>query len=1224
MLIGIIPRFSLSLNAKAAEDEISGKTISILGASISTYANTSNGEAAQTTNSTIYNNVSYYPNSVVDDVELGDTWWMQVCEDMNLRLLVNNSWSGSSLLHTRNGTEGAYIDRCVQLHDDTGENAGEEPDIIAIQLGTNDFQYYKDTLGTSDINYSALISKNESGIYEYATPTTSLEAAAIILHKISVRYPNAEVYFLNISQRVDGTDALIQSFNADLKRVVEHFGAHIVDIYGSVITMDEFETYIGDGRVHPNELGMDAYSEAFKRALVDNSFYDISSHKVHFDLSGVTANYGDDKITLSGDALDIILKSDDSIQVSVVMGGADITDTVYSNGRIFIDNIYADVSIKAVSYHESKEYRWGFDGTDLAAHIGDNTLIRKSGTISEGVFYSTRYNLKSAVVLKHDRLWSVEWKCEGTWKNSSSSTGGRMFSSTSVNAEYNARYIFKSSVKWIIALGEKTKAGSHNYGIALADYGIDGSENHVYRLENRIADDGTNMVYLLVDGKEIGPMNNYYIGTTNQNQTSDWLSGKDFTFPHMGTDTHGFSNCSIEYVSVNECTHNYNNGICTACGAEHPNLGNYKGKVISILGASTSTFDGYIPKADGFNLEHRPRYPQSNLLTDVNDTWWMQIINQLDAKLGINDSWAGSTVYWGENMTTKNSDNGEKAAMASLTRIQNLGSNGTPDVIFFFGGGNDIGKGVTLGSFDPVYAPTEVDLTATEWDTFADAYVAAIMRMQHYYPNAEIVAMITYAMPYYVPSEKLDTFAPVMKEICDHYGVECVDLRDSGVTFDMLPDNVHPNAEGMDYITADVLDTILNCVEMNAGDNTIYSVTHTLTNAKADLHYYKGVSAGMPFVEMVTGESVTVIMGGADVTAQVYSYGIINISEVTGDLEIIVKGVFNADGHLQQLPEHVCAGTNLWTALTPENIYYTANGWGNTAAGNSWSITFPVNAQDKIWATSLGAYPSNGSSANGVRVTWFDENGMMLTLDRNTVYNEFAKYGYITAPEGAVALNLPMTNNIDGYAVYIISAKHNYTSTITLPTCTDGGYTTYACKCGESYTGDHVEAVGHSFGEWFVVENATCINEGLEQRNCASCDHFETKIIPASGHSYASTITLPTCTDGGYTTFVCECGESYTGDRVEAMGHSFGEWKSNEESHWRECTVCKAQKSDKKNHTDSDNNGLCDLCSKQMALISDDTGEADENQSANESIIVMFFELLIELIKDIIKVIFGA
>ena len=34
-----------------------------------------------------------------------------------------------------------------------------------------------------------------------------------------------------------------------------------------------------------------------------------------------------------------------------------------------------------------------------------------------------------------------------------------------------------------------------------------------------------------------------------------------------------------------------------------------KGKVISILGDSISTFDGYIPIADGHNLKHRARYP---------------------------------------------------------------------------------------------------------------------------------------------------------------------------------------------------------------------------------------------------------------------------------------------------------------------------------------------------------------------------------------------------------------------------------------------------------------------------------------------------------------------------------------------------------------------------------------------------------------------------------------
>ena len=467
--------------------------------------------------------------------------------------------------------------------------------------------------------------------------------------------------------------------------------------------------------------------------------------------------------------------------------------------------------------------------------------------------------------------------------------------------------------------------------------------------------------------------------------------------------------------------HSDENGVGTTYGEK---TSAFSGKVISILSASTSTFAGYIPEADGFNLAHRARYPQANLLTDVNETWWMQVIQELDAKLGINDSWAGSRVL--NTQDTNSGDLGPDAAMASLTRIQNLGANGTPDVILFFGAGNDMGGGVSVGSFDPATAPTEVDLTATKWATFADAYVAAIMRLQHFYPDSEILVMSTYAMPSYVTEAKLNTYGPVIKAICDHYGVKYLDLRNCGVTFDMLPDGVHPNAEGMDYITEAVVNTLTSAFEPEAGENTVYSVTHNLSGAKASRHYYKGISVGKAFEETVTADEVTVTMGGKDITASAYADGKISIANVTGDLVITAKGEFNADGHLQKLPAQVCAGTNLWKALTPENIYYTASGWGNTSAGTTWSITFPVKAGDRVWATSIGAYPENGSTANGVRVTWFDENGALASLDRNTVYNEFAKNGYITAPEGAVALNVPMTNNQDHYAAYILSAEHSY------------------------------------------------------------------------------------------------------------------------------------------------------------------------------------------------------
>ena len=40
--------------------------------------------------------------------------------------------------------------------------------------------------------------------------------------------------------------------------------------------------------------------------------------------------------------------------------------------------------------------------------------------------------------------------------------------------------------------------------------------------------------------------------------------------------------------------------------------------------------------------------------------------------------------------------------------------------------------------------------------------------------------------------------------------------------------------------------------------------------------------------------------------------------------------------------------------------------------------------------------------------------------------------------------------------------EHEYKAAVTDPTCTEQGYTTYTCECGESYTDDYVKAVWHS------------------------------------------------------------------------------------------------------------------------------------------------------------------
>ena len=77
----------------------------------------------------------------------------------------------------------------------------------------------------------------------------------------------------------------------------------------------------------------------------------------------------------------------------------------------------------------------------------------------------------------------------------------------------------------------------------------------------------------------------------------------------------------------------------------------------------------------------------------------------------------------------------------------------------------------------------------------------------------------------------------------------------------------------------------------------------------------------------------------------------------------------------------------------------------------------------------------------------------------------------------------------------IPALEHNYDSIVTKPTCTDQGYTTYTCGCGDSYVGDYIDATGHSFGDWVIVKEATVMGEGLKERNC-ECGKKETEVIP--------------------------------------------------------------------------------------------------------------------------------
>ena len=95
------------------------------------------------------------------------------------------------------------------------------------------------------------------------------------------------------------------------------------------------------------------------------------------------------------------------------------------------------------------------------------------------------------------------------------------------------------------------------------------------------------------------------------------------------------------------------------------------GKRISILGDSISTF-GVPDQNNATGLwtypGNRCRYPQSNLLTEVNECYWKRLIDENGMFLGVNESWAGSRVS--NSQSTDIGDFGPNRCISSQTALR--------------------------------------------------------------------------------------------------------------------------------------------------------------------------------------------------------------------------------------------------------------------------------------------------------------------------------------------------------------------------------------------------------------------------------------------------------------------------------------------------------------------------------------------------------------------------
>ncbi len=174
--------------------------------------------------------------------------------------------------------------------------------------------------------------------------------------------------------------------------------------------------------------------------------------------------------------------------------------------------------------------------------------------------------------------------------------------------------------------------------------------------------------------------------------------------------------------------------------------------------------------------------------------------------------------------------------------------------------------------------------------------------------------------------------------------------------------------------------------------------------------------------------------------------------------------------------------------------------------------------------------------------------------------------------------------------------EHSYTTKVTSPTCTADGYTTYTCNCGNTYTADVVDALGHTE----VVDAAvapTCTETGLtEGKHCSVCNEVlvAQQTVAATGHTEVTDAAVaPTCTETGLTEgkHCSVCNEVLVAQQtVAALGHTAGETvvENNVDS---DCT----------NAGSYDNVTYCTVCDAELSRTKVAVGKLGHDEVSHEA-----------------------
>ena len=235
--------------------------------------------------------------------------------------------------------------------------------------------------------------------------------------------------------------------------------------------------------------------------------------------------------------------------------------------------------------------------------------------------------------------------------------------------------------------------------------------------------------------------------------------------------------------------------------------------------------------------------------------------------------------------------------------------------------------------------------------------------------------------------------------------------------------------------------------------------------------------------------------------------------------------IYDKNGTFQLVPkDSVTAGT--WLVLDCTGNYQTPGTqmelYSNWSGAAQIFSLYPVDDYQKPAAPPKVeiTVPEVVTVGEEVRISWtasplrekYDQREYRVTVEgggsKKVIYTTDTSVS-VTIKRRELHCNVTVESRNTKYANYSSSSyatfkcveahEHSYTAVVTPPTCTEKGYTTHTCACGDSYVDTYVDALGHAWDSGTVTKQPTATETGVRTYTCTRCSATKTETIPATG-----------------------------------------------------------------------------------------------------------------------------